>query len=362
MLPAITLPSLIMALCLFWSVPPADAYDIGVFYFPGWNTGSVFWKDIKGEATSRSPGVPWPDRVPLLGHYPEEETWVAERHIDWAAANGISFFAYDWYWYGKNPDTEHAQKAFLKAKNRDRLKFCLHWANHNTTPATIQEFDDMVAYWLANYFKEPNYFQIDRKPVIFLFSYIQLETNARGFGETVGSLLERARLKVRAQGYQGIYFVAITNEKPDDALEKRLLGQGFSAYTGWNYVLSRDSSKIADYSSMVDTYLAYYQGVSGGSRILPYFVPASPGFDDRPWYGAQATVRSDPTPEKFGKMLSGAKTLLDDPKTSPKILMIESWNEFAEGSVIEPTKKWGVAYLETIRKIFASPPAKATVK
>lgn len=354
----------LVVLCMHLAVivPTARAYEIGVFFFPGWNTGSNFWKDIKGETGSRSPGLAWPDRVPLLGYYPEEETWVAEKHIDWASSHGITFFAYDWYWYGKNPDTEHAQQAFLKAKNRNKLKFCLHWANHNAVPTNIKEFDDMVAYWITNYFKESGYYMINNKPVIFIFSYTQLENNAKGFGETLRSLLERANVKAKAQGYQGIYFVATTNEKPSDSLETRLLGYGFSAYTGWNYVLSKDGSRVADYNSMVDTYLDFFKEASKTSRSLPYIVPASPGFDDRPWYGGQATVRSDPTPEKFEKMLSGAKSLLDDPRTTPKILMIEAWNEFAEGSTIEPTKKWGFSYLEAIKKIFPSPIAKKTKK
>lgn len=342
-------------------ISDAQAYEIGVFYFPGWNTGSRFWKDLKGEAASRSPGVAWPDRQPLLGYYPEEETWVAEKHIDWASSHGITFFAYDWYWYGINPDTEHAQQAFSKAKNRNKLKFCLHWANHNEVPKNIKEFDDMVAYWITNYFKEPNYYLVNRKPVIFIFSYSQLENNAKEFGETVGSLLERANVKVRAQGFPGIYFAAITNEKPSDSLEKRLFSYGFSAYTGWNYVLSKDGSRVADYNSMVDTYLDFYKEAVKTSRLIPYIVPASPGFDDRPWYGGQATVRSEPTPEKFEKMLSGAKSLLDDSRTAPKILMIEAWNEFAEGSIIEPTKKWGLRYLQAIKNIFA-PTAKKTTK
>ena len=32
--------------------------------------------------------------------------------------------------------------------------------------------------------------------------------------------------------------------------------------------------------------------------------------------------------------------------------MIEARNEFGEGAYIEPTKKWGMRYLETIKKVF----------
>lgn len=51
-------------------------------------------------------------------------------------------------------------------------------------------------------------------------------------------------------------------------------------------------------------------------------------------------------------MLRGAKKLMDSHESSPKILMIEAWNEFGEGAYIEPTKKWEFKYLETVKKVF----------
>jgi len=61
-------------------------------------------------------------------------------------------------------------------------------------------------------------------------------------------------------------------------------------------------------------------------------------------------------------MLRGAKQFMDSNASVPKILMIEAWNEFGEGSYIEPTKKWGFSYLEAIKKVFTPTPAKATIK
>ncbi|MDD2947529.1 MAG: hypothetical protein PHV80_01630 [Rugosibacter sp.] len=81
---------LLLVVCSF-----AFATDVGVFYFPGWHSKSSYWNDLKGLPGSRSPNVPWPDRVPLLGHYAEEDIKVAEQHIDWASQYGITFFAYD---------------------------------------------------------------------------------------------------------------------------------------------------------------------------------------------------------------------------------------------------------------------------
>ena len=331
-----------------------EAYDIGVYYFPGWQSTSAYWNDLKGLSGSRSPGIPWPEREPLLGYYPEEEVRVAEKHIEWAAQYGIAFFAYDWYWDNTQSPLEHALKAYLRAQNRSKLKFCLLWANHGSVPRSLTEFDAMVSYWLDNYFNQPMFYTIDGKPVIFIFSYAELDKNAKVFGHSGKSLLGRADAKAREKGYKGIYFVATTNTRPSDGLENGLRDLGYSAYSGWNYVVSKVSSTVADYNSMVDTYLDFYNAASKTSRNLPYIVPASPGWDSRPWHGAKAIVRQNPTPQKFEQMLIGAKKLLDNQKPSPKILVIEAWNEFGEGAYIEPTKKWGMQYLETIQNVFGT--------
>jgi len=339
----------------------AQNYSIGAYYYPGWRSDYINWKDIKGLPGSRSPGKAWPDRVPLLGYYPEEELWVAEKHIEWAAKYGINFFAYDWYWDGTKPEYDHALKNYLKAGNKGKLQFTLLWDNAYATVKNLNGFDLMVTYWIDNYFNQPTFYQIDGKPIVFIFSNSRLTADAAAFGESVKSLLNRADLKAKSRGYKGIYFIATTNDRPDNILEKYLLELGFSAYSGWNYALAK-GFREDDYSVMVEGYLAYYAAAAATAKTLPYLVPASPGYDERPWLGERSIVRNNPAPDKFARMLTGAKALLDTPGITHKILMIEAWNEFAEGAYIEPTKKWGFSYLETIQKIFAPLPAKAIIK
>lgn len=343
------------------SVYSASAIDIGVYYYPGWRSDYSNWKDIKGLPGSRSPGKPWPDRQPLLGYYPEEDPWVAEKHIAWAMQYGITFFTYDWYWGNNKPAFDHALKNYLQAQNRTKLKFNLLWAYHTATLKDLREFDTMVLYWIDTYFNQPSYYRIDNKPVLFVYSYDQLEANAKAFGETTKTLLTRANNTAKARGFKGIYFVVTTNAKPNDALERWLLDIGFNAYTGWNYVESK-GTRVEDYDVMVNGYLEYYAAAAQTAKRLPYIVPASPGWDSRPWSGDSAPVRTNPTPDKFARMLRGAKQLLDSNAKNPGILMIEAWNEFGEGSYIEPTKKWGFSYLEAVRNVFAAPPEKAVAK
>ncbi len=321
-------------------------YKIGVFYFPGWAALDLPWK--YGWSHIR----PFPERKPLLGWYPEQEQWVADKHLSWAYNFGIDFFAYDWYWNGKQTSLDHAIRNYLNSPLKSKVSFALLWANHSEVPRNIKEFDNMITYWMDNYFKQPTYYRINNRPLVFIFSYSRLEQNATRFGETGKSLLEQANNMAAERGYKGIFFVATTNEIPGDDLEKKLSSMDYSAYTGWNYVNSKNKSRIADYDSMVDTYLSFYDASLKTENTIPYLVPVSPGSDSRPWHGDKGAVRENPTPEKFKTMLVGARKLLDSQSSLPEILMIEAWNEFAEGSYIEPTKKWGMRYLEIIREVF----------
>lgn len=350
----ILLAAFLTAVFTAFAVNPACAIDIGVYYYPGWQSTYINWKDIKGLPDSRSPGKPWHDRQPLLGYYPEEEAWVAEKHIAWAAQYGVTFFAYDWYWGNNKPEYDHALKNYLQAKNKSRLKFSLLWAYHVAVLKNKNEFDDMVLYWINNYFSQPTYYRIDDKPVIFVYSFDQFDANAKAFGESAKTLLASANGIARQKGYKGIYFVITTNAKPGNDIENFFLVSGFNAYTGWNYVESK-GAKSADYDVMVDAYLEYYTTAGKTDHRLPYIVSASPGWDSRPWSGDSAPIRTNPTPEKFTRMLRGAQQLITTNDKIPKILMIEAWNEFGEGSYIEPTKKWGFSYLEAIKKMFMTP-------
>ena len=42
------------------------------------------------------------------------------------------------------------------------------------------------------------------------------------------------------------------------------------------------------------------------------------------------------------------------PEGHPRLITINSWNEWTEGSYLEPDEKSGFGYLEAIRKVFGS--------
>lgn len=342
----------VLLFLLLLSSTAVSATDIGIYYFPGWHSKSSYWNDLKGLHDSRSPNVPWPDREPLLGHYAEEYIKVAEQHIEWASQYGVTFFAYDWYWDGKATSLNHAIDNFLKATNNSKLKFSILWANHTDVPRSLMEFDDMLDYWFKHYLAHPQYFRINKKPVVFVFSSSHLEADAKKFGWSANTLIKRADAMAQAIGLPGIFFVAANDFPPSDYLESYLSGQGFSAYTGWCNIGAMFKPDAVDYQVMVDAYLAYYGAAANTKGRLLYIPPASSGRDSRPWLGKAAAVRTDATPLKFKSMLMGAKALIGSHKEGVMdMVMIQSWNEFGEGAYIEPSKKWGFDYLNAIQDV-----------
>jgi hypothetical protein len=52
--------------------------------------------------------------------------------------------------------------------------------------------------------------------------------------------------------------------------------------------------------------------------------------------------------------LTRARAHIDSSPSIPKILTINSWNEWTEGSHLEPEMRYGMGYLDGIRDVFGN--------
>lgn len=324
---------------------PADTNDylVGCYYFPGWHTYDR-WSVLEN----------YPERKPILGYYREGDPEVADWQIKWALEHGISFFIYDWYWDQGARQLEHGlHDAYLKSRYKDKLKFCLLWANHNP-PNTSSEKDllEVTQYWIDNYFKLPNYLKLDGKNVMVIFSPHRL-TEDMG-SDAVKAAFFKMRKKCEDAGVGGLYLIACTY--PGEYV-KTLVYEGYDALSGYNYPSANNKGQqYAPYEWMVEGYKDFWNRISDAASI-PYIPVCEPGWDARPWHGLKSYVRTGKSPFLWKTMLENAKAFVDDPKHkqdgNKKLVFLEAWNEFGEGDYIEPHAQFGFDCLEAVREVFA---------
>ncbi|MBV8465236.1 MAG: glycoside hydrolase family 99-like domain-containing protein [Burkholderiales bacterium] len=338
------------------SICHAANTQIGVYYYPGWKDNLVGgvsahpWEVIK----------PYPDREPLLGYYAEDQDGILNHQLGMMADNGISFVVFDWYWHAKLGALKtQAIDTYFRVPNRARVKTTILWANHTEFPQSEDEYKAMVRYWLR-YFLHSEYLQIDGKPVVFVFSMDGLEAKANAFGKTTADLIADAQAIARGAGFKGIYFVGSTGA--NNPIFAKLNGTGpYDAITSYNfqgpatYLYDGKRNVSHSYGELDAAYRDQWSWMLSHTSI-PFIVPMSSGWDRRPWGGSPDPQHDESraTPREFAAHLeAGRNLILGNHARTLGMGVICCWNEFGEGSFIEPTKAGGDALLRQVNFVFA---------
>jgi hypothetical protein len=343
--------------CLLFPALAGAAVDVGVYYYPGWRD------DTPGSRNAR----PWdelrrfPEREPKLGYYAEGGVAVMNQQLAWMADAGLGFVVFDWYWNNKLGTLQsHALSAYYKTSNRSRIRHAILWANHTEFPEAAGEFENMVRYWRF-YFRQPDYLRIDDKPVVFVFSAQLLEARARRFNSNTAELLRAARAIAREEGFPGIYFVG--GAGAGDAAVG-LYGDpeqgGYDAFSAYNYhggaAYPGGHTESHSYAELDAGYREQWKWMLANAKV-PYILPMTSGWDMRPWGGSRDPQHDDSlsTPDEFERHLLAGKALLETQRGRTRGMgVICCWNEFGEGSFIEPTAKDGDAMLARVRRVFGA--------
>ena len=363
------------------------SYDVAAYLYPAyvsddprlrpfWPKGIGEWETVQ-TMQERNPGHYW-DRKPLWGWIDEADPAVMEMEIDQAAGHGINVFIFDWYWFDGRPFMETTlTNGFLKAPNRDRMQFYLMWANHDvvnvwdTRISTLKEhnviwtgridrdeFEKICRRNIELFFKQPNYYKIDGKPVFMIYEVSTFIEGLGGVDQAVDAL-KWFRKEVKKAGFPDLElqftmwdsqfnysgFDAAKTERPRDAFMKQLGFNSMSHYQFCHFINVDD-----DYQKILDQAYKEWDRLET-EFTLPYYPHVSIGWDNSPRTKVSAVSR-DNTPERFEGALRKAKAWLDArPKHHP-LITINSWNEWTETSYLEPDDKYGYGYLEAVRKVF----------
>ena len=370
---------------------------VAAYYFPNYHTGDARharnpdkgpawseWELVKN-AIPRFPGHQQPLK-PLWGYRDEKQPEVMEQNITAATGHGINCFIFDWYMYEDGPFLNRCiDEGFLKAKNVNAMSFALMWANHDwkdihplrkgdkpevlypgkVSPGRFEEIADLL---IRQYFLKKNYLKIDGKPY---FSIYDVSKFIESFGSVTlaRAAMDRMDKKAMQAGLKGVHWNLVAwgrpilpgEEVPAD-IPSLIRGLKFNSVTSYVWIhhvpLPRTQT---DYNHVKNRYFEYWTKADS-TYPAPYFPNVTMGWDPSPrchpdskWdasgYPYMNTI-SNNTPENFKIALQATKDRMLKQPGGFKMMTINCWNEWTEGSYLEPDTKNGMQYLEAVKDVF----------
>jgi hypothetical protein len=316
----------------------------------------------------------WSDGVahrPWLGYYYSGSPDVVRKQIDLAVRYGINVFAVGWT--GINSPSEQKFKAgFLKAPNLNRIQFCMVYDSLSRlggergqalfidfNDAGVREkFIDDLVHIAKSYFSNPSYFRIQGRPVIKFY------IARRFFGEFPSALAE-ARRQIRDLGYDP-YLVADSLFYGRNDLYVISQFDAATAYNIYSDELRQDG--ITTTGLLARAARPWYWNflyqlrnlrVEGRSEFVQVQPGVIPQFDARVARQTPVALLAQ-NKQEVVEIFKVAREIADA-SGSPKVIWITSWNEWHEGTAIEPTVTGGAKYpggnygydfLEAVSEVF----------
>ncbi|EAQ77007.1 glycoside hydrolase family 99-like domain-containing protein [Blastopirellula marina] len=321
--------------------PPRDL--VLAYYYPWYHKGDWTRHGYFGE--------------PTLGNYGSDDPQIAAQHIEWAQAAGLDGFVVSWG--GPQDMTDkHFRAGYLQAANADQLKYAFIYESLGRLDAAdgetneridfskrrvVRRFQEDLAYLNKQFCGDERYLKIDGRPVIVLYV-------TRTFRNFDAKILEQ----IQAAVGQKFYFIAdepfILGEQKDPATAENGLRDGkplFDAYTAYNMFesdLVKDGEPAVDY--MRREALPVFQTWAEQTVFCPTLMPKYHDFRGK------RTLTG--TPEQYQTMIAMMQALPKQPVGHGigSIYLITSWNEWWEGTTIEPDTTDGEAFLKANREAF----------
>jgi lipopolysaccharide biosynthesis protein len=366
------------------------------FYFPQfhaipendkwWYKGFTDWDLVKKAKplyiNHRQPRVPQNEN-----YYDPTKKEVLADQIEIAKDHGIGGFMFYHYWFDGKKLLEKPMEILLNNKDLD-FPYCICWANEQWT-RTWQGKDHIVLQaqthkadkemwtshfnYLLPYFKDNRYLKIDNRPVFLIYQ----PNIIKEFGDMANvwnGLATKNNLSrmffIFIKGYslpdrsELQYFDGYLKYQPREASSnsnnpysikkstieiirylpigiQNILKSVYRKYSSWTIV---DSEKTWEFI-LKNVYKNEYSKY----KNLSVFESAFWGWDNTARYKNTATIYTDMDPEKKEKYLT--ELLLKARDNNSPFVFFNAWNEWSEGSYLEPDMDLGFMNLEIIKKV-----------
>ncbi|MBE7024661.1 MAG: hypothetical protein E7408_01230 [Ruminococcaceae bacterium] len=349
--------------------PATSDRIVAAHYYPAWKKGAAGLHEGFDDLAED-----FPDRTPLMGYYDEENPEVCDWEIKWAVEHGINCFIYCWYRMPENvgkPVTvkdlrcgHGLHEALFNAKFQKFMKFAImfeadpRWGGTDETDIV----ENLMPFWMENYFKRENYLIIDNKPVIFVYQQRRLENECFKSVQSQRESFDACREYAKRFGFDGLIF-AVCNAGADKKAHDELMERGYDFRFGYNSGYNSPCDFYSDEDAIINGQCKIFQNNLSIDNTA--FIPTPACFQDptprftKRWNDLGYRYRQWSniwylSPEKYKELLKKLKEITDtlpEDAWARKIMMIDNWNEWDEGHFVAPSHKFGFKYLQAIREV-----------
>jgi hypothetical protein len=338
-----------------------ESYLIGAYYYQWFphNFGRGFLREKL-----------YPAQEPVLGRYSSRDVKAVEQHISWCSRYGIDFLALDW-WPMVPRVNSVISDVFLKARNIEDIKFCVFYESYGVgfraeMGATVFS-DEITELFVADvlqmadlFFDHPSYLKINGRPVVFFYV-------TRTFYGRYAEALARVRAELKKKGHDPfligdeIFWKVIATEpnragkKGVEVVDPPLMTTRpqperiklFDAITAYNMYESQFKhhagygARSAFLREVGAKYEEYRRAAPRSTALVPGLIPGYNDRGDRPNDANYVIPRQWDRGSGEGSFLTRSFERLGFRFADPRLnmIMITSFNEWNEDTMIEPTAR-----------------------
>jgi lipopolysaccharide biosynthesis protein len=328
-----------------------------------WGTGFTEWTNVT-RAVPMFPHHRQPRLPADLGFYDLRLPDVREAQAELAKRYGLSAFCYYYYWFNGRRLLHRPLAEVVQTGSPD-FPFMICWANEPWTrswdggnrevlvPQTYEEgWPKIFARDIGSILKDRRYFRVHGKPVLLIYRITHIPDCATS--------LSKLRIALQEEGVEEVYIAGGWFDDLDDQAlpaDPHELGidnyfefppHGFNAAEITGVVLEKDPDFVGNihcYDSMIESALAKLKESSKASRYRGVMV----GWDNTPRRMNQSHIVHGSTPAKFRRWLR--RVVLHEARATDRegrMVFVNAWNEWAEGTYLEPDQEYGHGWLEAV--------------
>ncbi|MBN7812944.1 glycoside hydrolase family 99-like domain-containing protein [Algoriphagus sp. H41] len=347
----------------FHSIPENDRW---------WGAGFTEWTNVK-KAKPLFHGHKQPIIPGELGYYSLDTTEILRRQALLANQYGVDGFVFYHYWFGSGKYLLDKPLLNFLADPTIDIQICICWANESwrgtwhgaAKDQMLQEqkylgIEDYKKHFefLLPFFQDSRCLRIEGMPVYQIYVPESIPDLAVYISTFNGLATEN--------GLPGIYWIGVKASSGFDPQSFGIQGMVNGNLANINRYHFRSFSgffnRIVLSNPVVRKLFKWPKRIAYGivracledfstSYSYDFFPLAIPNWDNTPRVKHEGTVYTGASPSSFGKHLLACIQRAKKNSPGKKLVFIKSWNEWAEGNILEPSQEYGRGYLEALKSV-----------